>query len=192
MGPHGHGWGPRRGRGPRGRGRPAEPPVATSAEVVGWLVGRLPDDWFTAEPKVIIDRDEITVIGAIEAPTAGGDVDAAAAAEGRIKRFREETRGQRMEIADEAERRFERKVAWGVEVDGNVELFTTLAVPAMTRLRQPERQVLDTLVDAGVARSRAEALAWCVHLVGEHEEDWIASLRSALDDVQKAREAGPS
>ncbi len=192
MGPHGHGWGPRRGRGPRGRGRPAEPPTVTNAEVVGWLVGRLPDDWFTGEPRVIIDRDEITVIGTIEAPTAAGEADAEAAAEGRATRFREDTRAQRMEIADEAERRFERKVAWGVDVAGSVQLFTTLAVPAMTRLRQPERQVLDTLVDAGVARSRAEALAWCVRLVGQHEEEWIESLRSALDDVQRAREAGPS
>ncbi len=192
MGPHGHGWGPRRGRGPRGRGRPAEPPTVTNAEVVGWLVGRLPDDWFTGEPRVIIDRDEITVIGTIEAPTAAAEADAEAAAEGRATRFREDTRAQRMEIADEAERRFERKVAWGVDVAGSVQLFTTLAVPAMTRLRQPERQVLDTLVDAGVARSRAEALAWCVRLVGEHEEEWIESLRSALDDVQRAREAGPS
>ena len=43
----------------------------------------------------------------------------------------------------------------------------------MTRLRQPQRMVLDTLVDAGVARSRSDALAWCVRLVGQHEDDWL-------------------
>ena len=55
-----------------------------------------------------------------------------------------------------------------------------------------ERQVLDTLVDAGVARSRAEALAWCVKLVGQHEGEWINSLREALNSVQEVRQAGPS
>ena len=51
----------------------------------------------------------------------------------------------------------------------------------MTRLRQPQRQVLDTLVDAGVARSRADALAWCVRLVGQHEDDWLGELREATE-----------
>ena len=50
----------------------------------------------------------------------------------------------------------------------------------MTRLRQPERQVLDTLVDAGVARSRSDALAWSVRLVGEHADEWLAKLRDAM------------
>ena len=61
----------------------------------------------------------------------------------------------------------------------------------MTRLRQPERQVLDTLVDAGVARSRSEALAWCVRLVGEHTEDWLTDLRDALTKVEDLRRRGP-
>jgi hypothetical protein len=62
----------------------------------------------------------------------------------------------------------------------------------MTRLRQPERQVLDTLVDSGVARSRSEALAWCVKLVGRHADDWLAELRSAMTAVQQVRERGPA
>ncbi len=61
----------------------------------------------------------------------------------------------------------------------------------MTRLRMPERQVLDTLVDSGVARSRSHALAWCVRLVGDHEGDWITQLRDALVAVQKVRDEGP-
>ena len=61
----------------------------------------------------------------------------------------------------------------------------------MTRLHQPERRVLDTLVEAGVARSRSDALAWCVKLVGEHEAEWIGKLRDALRDVAEARRAGP-
>ena len=66
------------------------------------------------------------------------------------------------------------------------------SVPAMTRLRMPERLVLDTLIDAGIARSRSEALAWCVRLVGRHERDWIAQLREAMEHVERVREAGPS
>jgi hypothetical protein len=61
----------------------------------------------------------------------------------------------------------------------------------MTRLRMPEREVLDTLVDAGVARSRSEALAWCVRLVGRNQAEWIESLRTALGAVGKARAEGP-
>ena len=66
------------------------------------------------------------------------------------------------------------------------ELFTHLAVPVMTRLLQPERQVLDTLVDAGVARSRAHALAWCVRLVGENTSSWLGELREAMERVERA------
>jgi hypothetical protein len=79
-----------------------------------------------------------------------------------------------------------------VQVGGHRELFTHLAVPVMTRLRQPERQVLDTLVDAGVARSRAHALAWCVRLVGDNAQAWLGDLREAMDGVAKVREAGPA
>ena len=61
----------------------------------------------------------------------------------------------------------------------------------MTRLRQPERQVLDTLVDAGVARSRSDALAWSVRLVGQHADDWLGQLREAMSEVDKLRSDGP-
>ena len=51
--------------------------------------------------------------------------------------------------------------------------------------------MLDTLVDAGVARSRSDALAWCVRLVGEHEESWLGQLRAALRRVEEVRAGGP-
>jgi hypothetical protein len=125
---------------------------------------------------------------------ASGDAGRAAKAEataGRIARFREETRERRIAIAREAEHRFRRKVAWGVESGGTRQIFTSLAVPVMTRLRQPERLVLDTLVDAGVARSRAHGLAWCVRLVGDNAATWLADLRSAMAEVEKVRDSGP-
>ena len=156
--------------------------------ISGWLAGRLPDEWFEGAPEVTVDRDEILVVGRV--PTPSGDDDAAAQS-GRIARFREETREQRMAIAREAEHRFGRKVAWGATCGDTRELFTTLSVPVMTRLRQPERLVLDTLVDAGVARSRSHALAWCVRLVGQHTDDWLTALRTAMEEVQRVRDEGP-
>ena len=62
----------------------------------------------------------------------------------------------------------------------------------MTRLRMAEREVLDTLIDAGIARSRSEALAWCVRLVGRNEEAWINQLREAMAEVAKVRAEGPT
>jgi hypothetical protein len=159
-----------------------------------WFIGRLPDGWFAKPPEVRLDREEITVVGYLEMPEAGPDMaeaERAAASEGRARRFREETREHRIEIAREAELRFGRKVSWGVICGDRKVMFTTLSVPVMTRLRQSERRVLDTLVDAGVARSRSDALAWCVRLVGEHEDSWLAQLREALRRVEEVRAEGP-
>lgn len=160
----------------------------------GWFAGRLPDGWFTAAPDVTVDRDEILVVGPLTEP-GYPDVDEEtkrAAQFARIQRFREETREQRMRIADEAEARTGRKVAWGASCGDERRVFTSLSVPVMTRLRMSERLVLDTLVGGGVARSRSEALAWCVRLVGDHQGDWIQQLRDALVAVEAARSDGPT
>jgi hypothetical protein len=122
--------------------------------------------------------------GASEAETAE-------ARAGRASAFREDTREQRMAIAREAQHRYERTVSWGVRIGDHRQLFTHLAAPTMTRLRQPQRQVLDTLVDAGVARSRSDALGWCVRLVAQHEDDWLTELRSAMSRVADVRTQGP-
>jgi hypothetical protein len=121
-----------------------------------------------------------------------GEAERAAAAAGRVRGFREDTRGRRIEIARELEHRTGRRVSWGVRMGERTMLFTTASVPVMTRLRQPERQVLDTLVDAGVARSRSDALAWCVRLVGSNSQTWLADLREALQRVEQVRSQGPS
>jgi len=163
-------------------------------EVAGWFAGRVPDDWFVGPPEVTVDREEILVVGTLvepEYPAGADDAGRAAARRARIKRFREDTRQQRVAIASEAERSAGRKVAWGARCGDEEQIFTSLSVPVMTRLRMPERQVLDTLVSGGVARSRSEALGWCVRLVGEHEGDWIERLREALVAVEQARAAGP-
>jgi len=126
-----------------------------------------------------------------ELPAEATPETAGSARAARIAGFREDTRGQRMRIADEAQHRFGRTVSWAATCGDETQLFTTLSVPAMTRLRMPERQVLDTLVDAGVARSRSHALAWCVRLVAERQDEWLKDLRSALEHVERARAEGP-
>ncbi len=159
-----------------------------------WFAGRVPDGWFAAPPEVEVDRDEIVVTGRVPEPAIPDDADEAARAEGRadrLRRFGAETRAARVRVAREAEARFGRKVSWGAVCGDRRVVFTNLAAPVMTRLRMDQRVVLDTLIEAGVARSRSEALAWCVRLVGQHQADWIAELREALVAVERARAKGP-
>ncbi len=168
--------------------------VMPNEKLQGWFAGRLPQGWFTGPPTVSADREEILVTGELPEPDVGadaGDDARTAARRARIEGYREDTRQQRMRVADEAEARFGRKVAWAARCGDEEAVFTSLAVPVMTRLRMNERRVLDTLVDAGVARSRSEALAWCVRLVRDHEGDWIDQLRQALVHVEAVRSEGP-
>ncbi|HZB68643.1 MAG TPA: hypothetical protein VE503_14610 [Ornithinibacter sp.] len=186
-GPGGGHDGPRRGRGFGRSGGWQQGDLPSAEDAQSWFAGRLPDGWFDAV-DVTVDREEITVIGTLSGIEAGTD---AAEAEGRISRFRADTREQRIAIAQEAQARYQRTVSWGARVGETTALFTHLAVPVMTRLRQPERAVLDTLVDAGVARSRSDALAWSVRLVGEHADAWLGELREAMAEVDKLRAKGP-
>jgi hypothetical protein len=171
-------------RGRRGGWQVADLPDASDASE--WFHGRLPEAWFSAV-DVTVDREEILVVGTLAADDVSG-----AEAEGRIGRYRSETRAERIEIALEAQERYQRKVSWGVRLGDTEALFTHVAAPVMTRLRQPERRVLDTLVDAGVARSRSDALAWSVRLVGEHADEWLGQLRDAMAEVDKLRGEGPA
>lgn len=170
----------------------------TQQRIRGWFTGRVPQAWQSQPVEVTVDREEVIVrltLDDVVLPDAAGqsreaELDEARA--GRTKAFREETREARMAVAREAEHRFDRTVSWAVTVGDRTELFTHVAAPVMTRLRQPQRQVLDTLVDAGVARSRSEALGWCVRLVGQHEDDWLTELRSAMSAVADVRAKGPA
>lgn len=193
----------------RGFGRPGgwqQADLPDAADAPDWFAGRLPSDWFSGPATIEIDRDEIVVIGELALPDAATDASSSetveasgesgtspsrATVDGRIARFREATRPARMQIAQEAQARYGRNVAWGVSAYGERTLFTHLSVPVMTRLRQPERKVLDTLVDAGVARSRADALAWTVKLAGKHAEEWLKELRAAMRTVEDLRAEGP-
>lgn len=155
--------------------------------VVAWFDERLPSDWFNGPPVVRIDKDEILIVGTLAPPA-----DATQPVETVLVSFREQSRDKRMEIADVAQQMWQRTVSWGVSC-GDVEArFTTASVPVMTRLRIDERQVLDTLIDAGVARSRSEALAWCVQQVGRNQQEWIGRLKDAMSEVERIRSEGPS
>jgi hypothetical protein len=181
----------------RGRRRATAPPPSGPEQerlIGAWFSGRVPEGWFEGNPTIEIDGDEIQVVGRLAAPQLPGDAgedEVRVAEQARISGFREETRGMRMRIADEAQPVFRRTVSWGAECGESRVLFTTAGVPVMTRLRLTDRRVLDTLIDAGVARSRSEALAWCVRLVAQHEADWIAELRDAMTKVEEVRQRGP-
>src|ERR1017187_2077628 len=163
-------------------------------EISGWIIGRLPESWFEQAPTMTIDHDEILIIGRLPALDLGDEVDpvAKSAAEaGRITRFREETREERMAIAREGQQHFGKVISWGAEIGDTKHIFTNLSIPVMTRLRQSERTVHDTLVDSGVARSRSDALAWCVKLVATNADEWLLKLRKAMESVETIRQQGP-
>ena len=143
----------------------------------------LPSEWFVGPATVTVDDDEMLIVGTL-GPASPGRGDPSA--------FRELTRTPRMEIAYALAVDAVRTVSWGVNVHDTTVVFTSLAVPVMTRLRIGEREVLDTLVGAGVARSRSEALAWCARFVAQREVTWLGELRQSLESVAKVRGEGPS
>ena len=185
--------GGRRGGGRRGV---EGPPSGTEQDrlIAAWFAGRIPEGWFEGPVAVDIDPDEVQVVGTLPSPelAEGSSEDEVRMAEmARISGHREDTREARMRMADEAQPSFRRTVSWGAQCGGSRVLFTTAGVPVMTRLRLADRRALDTLIDAGVARSRSEALAWCVRLVAQHEADWIQELRDAMTSVEEVRTRGP-
>ena len=185
-----------RGSGHRRRRTTGPPPSGPEQErlIAAWFAGRVPEGWFEDSPSITIDSDEIQVVGTVappRLPDGSGEDELRVAEQSRITGFREESRATRIQIADEAQPAFRRAVSWGARCGGTSVLFTTAGVPVMTRLRMGDRQVLDTLIDAGVARSRSEALAWCVRLVADHESEWIDELRDAMAGVEAVRNRGP-
>jgi hypothetical protein len=189
---HTHGPGRRGGR----RRSGGVPPFGPEQErlIAAWFAGRVPDGWFEGPVTIEVDPDELQVVGTLPSPQLPADAsedEVKVAEQARISGYREDSRGARMRIAEEAQPAFQRTVSWGAQCGGSRVLFTTAGVPVMTRLRLADRRVLDTLIDAGVARSRSEALAWSVRLVAQHEADWIQELRDAMGSVEEVRSRGP-
>src|SRR5256885_10009481 len=91
--------------------------------IKGWFAGRRPDGWFTGV-EVAVEDDQIVIIGALPEINVGSTPEEKeGAAAGRIARFREETRGQRIGIAREAEERFRKYVTWGAKLGGVTKRF---------------------------------------------------------------------
>ena len=173
-----------------------DPPSGSGvlAEVTAWFQARIPPGWFTGPVRVEADRDEVVVTGTLPSSVVPAGLDPSEVrtiVQALIINFREQTRIDRVTIATHAEAIMGRKVSWAVECAGYRDVFTNVSAPVMTRLRFAERQVLDTLVDASVARTRSEALAWCVRLVGQHHDDWVRELREAMVHVEEVRSKGP-
>ena len=162
------------------------------AKLQGWFAGRLPDGWFTGpadgDPRPRRDRRGRARSPSPTPAAADADDRGRAPAGPAIQGFREDTRAARACASPTRPRPASAARSRGAPAAATRRSCSPrLSVPVMTRLRMPERQVLDTLVDAGVARSRSHALAWCVRLVGDHEGEWIDELR----DAARARAEGP-
>jgi hypothetical protein len=166
--------------------------MTAAHDIRGWFSGRVTEGWFTGPPDVVHDRDEILVVGDLSQPTVEDDAETGSACSARINGFREDTRAHRIKIATEAEHLFDRKVSWGARCGEVERRFTVASVPVMTRLHLDERRALDTLIDSGIARSRSEALAWCVKMVRTRQSEWIEELRTALTEVERVRSEGPA
>jgi hypothetical protein len=186
-------WTGRRGGRRRSGGAPPFGPEQERL-ISAWFAGRIPEGWFEGPVSIEADPDELQVVGTLaspQLPEGASEEEVRVAEQARISGFREDTRHSRVRIAEEAQPAFRRTVSWGAQCGGSRVLFTTAGVPVMTRLRLSDRRVLDTLIDAGVARSRSEALAWSVRLVAQHEADWIQELRDAMTSVEEVRARGP-
>ncbi len=170
------------------------PPAVSPDTIRTWFTKEIPQRWVHTAPDVDVDRDEIVVVVTLACPDTDPDVAGAAEAtqQQAILEFRESTRDERVAIATRAEALYRRQVSWVARCGDTMVPFTTLSVPVMTRLRMEQRVVLDTLIAAGVARSRSEAVSWCVQLVAQHEGDWINDLQDAIDRVDELRRRGPA
>jgi hypothetical protein len=171
-----------------------EPPAVSPDTIRSWFAKEIPERWLDGPPHADVDRDEVVVVVTLPRPDTDPEVagDAEANEQQAILEFRESTREARVEIATRAEALYRRQVSWVARCGDTTVPFTTLSVPVMTRLRMEQRVVLDTLIAAGVARSRSEAVSWCVQLVGRHEDDWLRELRDAIDRVDELRHRGPA
>ncbi|HEU5102687.1 MAG TPA: hypothetical protein VFU22_26865, partial [Roseiflexaceae bacterium] len=134
-------------------------------ELQSWLQERVPANVVSGPPEIAIYDDEAVIVLPLLLPELGRapEVEERRAAERElIAQRREETRPWRMKLARELQSKLGRAVAWGMRAGESEALFSTRSVPVMTRLGRAERDVLDTLVAAGVADTRSAALAYAV------------------------------
>lgn len=146
-----------------------------------WLQSRLPPEVLAAPPELSFYEDELVIV-LCAAASAG-----APAEHELIDRLRKQTRPLRVRLAREIQAATGLPVAWGLRVGATEELFTSRSAPVMTRLGRAERELLDTLVAAGVAETRSAALGYVVRAFAREHADWLAEMRTALDQVRLVR-----
>jgi hypothetical protein len=159
-------------------------------ELQHWLQERAPANLLAAPPEIAIYDDEVVIvlpIVAAEPNDALPEEEQRAAERALIARRREETRPWRMKQARELQAKLGRAVAWGMRAGASEALFSTRSVPVMTRLGRTERDVLDTLVAAGVADTRSAALAYAVRAFAAEHTDWLDEVRAAIAQVDQVR-----
>ena len=159
-------------------------------ELQSWIQERAPANLLAGPPEIAIYDDEVVIV----LPLVTAELDDALTGEERpaaernlIARRREETRPWRMKQARELQSRLGRSVAWGMRAGASEALFSTRSVPVMTRLGRTERDVLDTLVAAGVADTRSAALAYAVRAFAAEHPDWLDEVRQAIAQVDQVR-----
>ena len=159
-------------------------------ELQRWIQDRLPAQLLAGAPEISFYDDEVVVLLPIAADSPDGpltDDQRREVALRLIGRRREETRSLRMQLARDVQEIAGRPVAWGMRVGDTTALFTTRSAPVMTRLGRAERDVLDTLVAAGVADTRSSALAYTVRAFAAEHADWLAEVRAAIEQVDQVR-----
>ena len=151
---------------------------------------RLPAQLLAGAPEISVYDDEVVVVVPIAADSLHSslpDDERRDAALRLIGRRRDETRSLRMKLARDVQEVAGRPVAWGMRVGDTTALFTTRSAPVRTRLGRAERDVLDTLVAAGVAETRSSALAYTVRAFAVEHTDWLAEVRAAIEQVEQVR-----
>jgi hypothetical protein len=161
-----------------------------TSELQAWLQEHVPAHLLAAPPDIAVYDDEAVIVLPLvvaEPGAALSDEERRAAERNLIARRREETRPWRMKLARELQPKLGRSVAWGMRAGGSEALFSTRSAPVMTRLGRAERDVLDTLVAAGVADTRSAALAYAVRAFAAEHADWLDEVRDAIAQVEQVR-----
>ncbi len=158
-------------------------------ELQAWLAARLPAALMAAQPDIQVYPDEVVLmlhLSDATLPASSGEQQRNAELD-FISQQRENSRPMRMKLARQLQKRLGKTVSWGMQVGESSVLFTTRTTPVMTRLGRAEREVLDTLVAAGVAETRSSALAYTVRTFAFEHADWLAEVREAIEQVEQVR-----
>lgn len=161
-----------------------------TSEIAQWVQDRMPAALLASVPEVARYEDEVVVVLPIAAAPAAEEQDDGARRQQEYRQIaeqREVTRPLRMKLARELQKQLGVPVSWGMRVGVSEALFTTRSAPVMTRLGRAERDVLDTLVAAGVADTRSSALAYAVRAFAAEHADWLAEVRAAIAQVDQVR-----